>query len=73
MIQLYLPDNTNYANNGNITLTPSEATIKAELNCTWSATLTHPIDDDGRWKYISENCVVKMPSFQENDQLFRIY
>ena len=73
MIQLYLPDNTNYANNGNITLTPSEATIKAELNGTWSATLTHPIDDDGRWKYISENCVVKMPSFQGNDQLFRIY
>lgn len=73
MIQLYLPENTNYDQNGNMVLLPEEATVKAVLNGTWGAKLVHPIDDEGRWSYIAENCVVKMPSFQSNDQLFRIY
>lgn len=71
MIQIYSPDNRDYTKNGNMTLFPTEATPKAELNGAWSATLTHPIDKDGRWKYIVEDAVVKMPSFN-GDQLFRI-
>ena len=71
MIQIYSPENRDYTKNGNMTLFPTEATPKAELNGAWSATLTHPIDKDGRWKYIVENAVVKMPSFN-GDQLFRI-
>ena len=31
----------------------------------------HPIDRDGRWKYITEEAVVKMPSFN-GIQLFRV-
>lgn len=71
MIQIYSPDNRDYTKNGNMTLFPTEATPRAELNGSWSATLTHPIDKDGRWKYIVEDAVVKMPSFN-GDQLFRI-
>lgn len=71
MIQIYSPENRDYTKNGNMTLFPTEATPKAELNGAWSATLTHPIDKEGRWKYIVENAVVKMPSFN-GDQLFRI-
>ena len=71
MIQIYSPDNRDYTKNGDMTLFPTEATPRAELNGSWSATLTHPIDKDGRWKYIVENAVVKMPSFN-GDQLFRI-
>ena len=71
MIQIYSPDNRDYTKNGDMTLFPTEATPQAELNGAWSATLTHPIDKDGRWKYIVENAVVKMPSFN-GDQLFRI-
>ena len=71
MIQIYSPDNRDYTKNGDMTLFPTEATPRAELNGAWSATLTHPIDKDGRWKYIVENAVVKMPSFN-GDQLFRI-
>ena len=71
MIQIYSPENRDYTKNGNMTLFPTEATPKAELNGVWSATLTHPIDKDGRWKYIVEDAVVKMPSFN-GDQLFRI-
>lgn len=59
--------------NGDMTLFPTEAMIHAALNGTWQAVLEHPIDDDGRWKYLQEEAVVKMPSFfGENDQLFRI-
>ena len=36
-----------------------------------TATIEHPIDDEGRWKYITDNAVVKMPSFN-GEQLFRI-
>lgn len=71
MIQIYSPDNKDYTKNGDMTLFPTEATPRAELNGAWSATLTHPIDKDGRWKYIVEDAVVKMPSFN-GDQLFRI-
>ena len=71
MIQIYSPDNRDYTKNGDMTLFPTEAIPRAELNGAWSATLTHPIDKEGRWKYIVEDAVVKMPSFN-GDQLFRI-
>ena len=60
-----------YDSNGDMTLTPITATVHPILNGAWEAELQHPIDDMGRWKYIVEGNVVKMPSFNE-DQLFRI-
>ena len=71
MIQIYKPSNTNYTSNGDMTLQPSEAEIQAKLNGTWQADLSHPIDADGRWKYIEDQAVLKMPSFN-GEQLFRI-
>lgn len=71
MIQIYKTSNTNYQNNGDITLLPSSAYTTAELNGSWAAELEHPIDQEGRWKYIIEGAVVKMPSFN-GDQLYRI-
>lgn len=71
MIQIYSPTNTNYEKNGDMTLMPSEATVHPILNGAWEATLTHPLDAEGRWKYIVDEAVVKMPSFN-GDQLFRI-
>ncbi len=71
MIQVYNPGNQNYQKNGDITLMPSEASVHVVLNGTWQATLKHPIDEEGRWKYIREDAVVKMPSFN-GEQLFRI-
>lgn len=62
---------SSFEKNGNAVLIPTEATVHAELNSDWSATLEHPIDEEGRWKYLEENNVVKMPSFN-GDQLFRI-
>lgn len=71
MIQIYKPENTDYKHNGDMTLLPDEATIHVILNGEWTATLEHPIDPEGRWKYIVDNTVVKMPSFN-GEQLFRV-
>ena len=61
------------SHNGDMTLFPTEATVHAVLNGSWEASLEHPIDEEGRWKYLEEEAVVKMPSFfGEDDQLFRI-
>lgn len=71
MIQIYKPDNTSFEKNGDMTLMPSKAVLNIVLNGSWTAELSHPIDADGRWKYIEDEAVVKMPSFN-GDQLFRI-
>ena len=71
MIQIYRPDNKNYEKNGDMTLLPEEAYVTAELNQAWELTLVHPIDQEGRWKYIEDEAVIKLPSFN-GEQLFRI-
>lgn len=71
MIQIYRQDNIDYRHNGDMTLLPEEAIIHVILNGEWTANIEHPIDLEGRWKYIEENAVVKMPSFN-GIQLFRI-
>lgn len=71
MIQIYNIENTNFDQNGDMSLFPSSASVHAVLNGTWEVTLEHPNDSEDRWKYIKEGAVVKMPSFN-GEQLFRI-
>lgn len=71
MIQLYNPTNTDYTRNGDMTLMPTSAQVHVILNGAWEASLEHHIDADGRWKYITEDAVIKMPSFN-GEQLFRV-
>lgn len=71
MIQIYKPENTNFKANGDMPLLPKKALVHATLNGAWSLELQHPIDGEGRWKYITEEAVVKVPSFN-GEQLFRI-
>lgn len=71
MIQVYLPGNTNYTSNGDMVIFPESATITCEINGAWSATIIHPLDDEGRWEALIDNAVVKMPSWN-GEQLFRI-
>lgn len=71
MIQIYTPTNTDYEKNGDSVLTPSSFLVDVELNGDWSISMSHPIDQEGRWKYIEEEAVVKAPSFN-GDQLFRL-
>ena len=71
MIQIYKPENTNFKANGDMPLLAEKALVHATLNGAWSLELQHPIDGEGRWKYITEEAVVKVPSFN-GEQLFRI-
>ena len=71
MIQIYKPENTNFEANGDMPLLPEKALVHATLNGAWNLELQHPIDGEGRWKYIAEEAVVKVPSFN-GEQLFRI-
>ena len=71
MIEIYKVDNTEYDNNGDMTLFPTTAEVEAELNGAWSAIIEHPIDQEGRWKYIVENAIIRMESFN-GKQLFRV-
>lgn len=71
MIQIYKPENMNFKANGDMPLLPEKALVHATLNGAWSLELQHPIDGEGRWKYITEEAVVKVPSFN-GEQLFRI-
>lgn len=72
MIQCYKADNTNYENNGDITLFPTSCELSCEINGTWELSMSHPLDSDGRWKYLSEEAVISAPTFQSDKQLFRV-
>lgn len=72
MIQCYEKDNTNYDANGDITLLPTQCELSTEINGTWKLTMSHPLDPDGRWKYLSEEAVISAPTFQSDHQLFRV-
>lgn len=71
MIDIYLPSNTNFTANGDMTLEPIKAELEPNLNGPWIYKLEHPIDDLGRWKYIQDGAVIKAPSFN-GVQMFRI-
>lgn len=71
MIQIYKPENTNFEANGDMPLLPEKALVHATLNEAWNLELQHPIDGEGRWEYITEEAVLKVPSFN-GEQLFRI-
>ena len=71
MIQLYKAENKSFECNGDMTLIPSKATVYVVMNGAWETEIEHPIDKEERWRYIKENAVVKMPSFN-GEQLFRI-
>lgn len=71
MIDLYVANNTNYEMNGNMELLPTSCEVDAEINGSWTLSMTHPIDEEGRWKEIIEGAVVKVNSFN-GIQLFRI-
>ena len=72
MIQIYDSQNTNFDQNGDSVLFPEKCTVEAELNGTWVLNITHPIDDENRWKYIEEEAVIAVPTFMGKKQLFRI-
>ena len=72
MVQIYRAGNENFSNNGDAVLICFACNLNVELNGTWVLELDIPIDTDGRWKYVTENAVLKVPTWQADDQLYRI-
>lgn len=69
MIEIYLKTNTDYSNNGDMTLTPAACTYKDSENL---VTLEHPLDELGRWKYIDFENVIAA-DVNGKKKLYRIY
>ena len=72
MVQVYVPGNENFAKNGDASLFCFTCDLSVELNGTWMLTMEIPIDDEGRWKYVAEEAVLKVDTWQEDKQLYRI-
>lgn len=71
MIQLYKSTNTNYAMNGDYTLSPLSCVFECNLNDTWILSIENPIDqslDD-----FTIGAVIGAPTPYGDKQLFRIY
>ena len=73
MIQIYLPDNTDYEHNGDAVLDPMSCECEMVLNDEWHLELEHPIDEDGKFKMIIKEAVISAPTPMGERQLFRIY
>lgn len=73
MIQIYRVNNTDFTKNGDMVLFPSSCEHTAILKGAWSLVLEHPLDEEGRWKYIEKEAVLSVKTFMPDPQLFRIY
>lgn len=73
MIEVYVKNNRNYENNGDMTLMPTACTVELSLNGTAELELEHCIDELGRWKYLKNDNVIAAPTSYSKKQLFRIY
>ena len=72
-IEFYNFNNTNYENDGDVTLAPSKAIFKIKMNGICEIEIDHPYDKEGRWKIINKSGVIKAPTPYSNGQLFGIY
>lgn len=72
MIQIYGPENKNFEKNGDMALFPTSCPLTCEINGAWELTMSHPLDMEERWRYIEEGAVIGCPTFQGDNQLFRI-
>lgn len=73
MIEVYSNDNANFSYNGNMTLQPTECILSWGADGTMSISLTHDIDEMGRWRYLQNDNVIACPTPYSDKQLFRIY
>lgn len=72
MIQIYSPQNIKFDMNGDVVLFPEICDAYSKLNGEWYMDLEHPLDEEGRWKYIVEEAVISAPTFMGKSQLFKI-
>ncbi len=62
MISVYSATETDFSSLGITVLNPTEATITGEENGMMELNMTHPMDSDGRWTYLTNYAILKVPS-----------
>lgn len=76
MIELYKFNNKDFDKAGDIVLQPSKCILTMELETGLNEIeLTHPLDKEGRWKYINFDDVISVstPYLKLPQQLYRVY
>lgn len=61
MITIYEKDATDFSTNGLGTLDPTSCEVHELLNGTWEVTLTHPIDEFGKWQRLALERIIRVP------------
>ena len=61
LICVYTPDCTDFSGNGIGPVAPMSCTVTETLNGEWELTLTHPLDDAGKWRRLVEGCILRAP------------
>lgn len=72
MIQIYDKNTIKPMTNGKMVLLPNSCKLQATLNGSWILNMNHPMDSEGRWKYIEEESILSVPTFIGKGQLFRV-
>lgn len=61
MIHVYSTDNTNYDREGNAVIIPLNGKVKKVAAGAYDLNFTAAIDDEGKWRYLDNEAVVKAP------------
>ena len=61
MICVYSRDCTDFTTNGLGAVTPISATVTETLNGEYELQLEHPIDAAGKWRRLTEGCILRVP------------
>ena len=61
MICVFASDATDFTTNGLSVLSPTTCTVTETLNGQYELQLTHPIDEQGKWRYLTTGSIVRAP------------
>lgn len=61
MICVYPADCTDFSTNGLGAVLPRSCTVAKTLNGEWELTLTHPLDEAGKWRRLAEGRILRAP------------
>ena len=78
MINLYIPTNTDFTNNGDATLQPLSCEIKQIINGAWRLNMELPYDPEGRYKLVDKGATLRVTDIHScseisTTQFYRIY
>lgn len=78
MINLYIPTNTDFTNNGDATLQPLSCEIKQIINGAWRLNMELPYDSEGRYKLVDKGATLRVTDIYScseisTTQFYRIY